>query len=73
MYTSAIINKSLDEIKLNNPDIILVDPTEEILKYKKEINFLDNDDVHLTPHGNEIVAEKIMLSIFDSVKLLASP
>ena len=73
MYTSAIINKSLDEIKLNNPDIILVDPIEEILKYKKEINFVDNDDVHLTRHGNKIVAEKIMLAIFDSVKLLASP
>ena len=73
MYTSAIINKSLDEIKLNNPDIILVDPIEEILKYKKEINFVDNDSVHLTRHGNEIVAEKIMLAIFDSVKLLTRP
>ncbi len=73
MYTSAIINKSLDEIKLNNPDIILVDPIEEIFKHKKEINFIDNDNLHLTSQGNEIVAEEIMLSIFDSVKLLASP
>lgn len=70
MYTSEIINKSLDEIKINNPDIILVDPIEEILKSKKEINF--SDDVHLTSHGNEIVAEKIMLSIFDTVKSLVS-
>ena len=38
-----------------------------------KINFIDIDDIHLTPHGNEIVAEKIMLSIFDSVKLLTSP
>ena len=73
MYTSAIINKSLDEIKLNNPDIILVNPIEKIFKYKKEINFIDNDNVHLTSHGNEIVAEEIMLSIFDNVKLLTPP
>ena len=73
MYTSAIINKSLEEIKLNNPDIILVDPIEEIFKHKKEINFIDNDNVHLTSHGNEIVAEEIMLSIFDNVKLLTPP
>ena len=73
MYTSAIINKSLDEIKLNNPDIILVDPIEEFFKHKKEINFIDNDNLHLTSQGNEIVAEEIMLSIFDSVKLLLHP
>ena len=72
MYTSEIIHKSLDEIKLNNPDIILVDPIEEILKLEKQINFLKNDDIHLTSHGNEIIAEKIMSSIFDTVKSLIS-
>jgi len=67
-YTNSILNKSLDNIKLNNPDVIIVDPTDEIYKYKKEVNFIDN--IHLTSHGNQIIANKIMKSILNDVKLL---
>ena len=70
-YTNAILNKSLDKIKLEYPDVIVVDPTEEIYAYEKEINFLDN--IHLTSHGNEIVAKNIMFSIVNDVKVLTKP
>ena len=67
-YTNAILNKSLDNIKLKNSDVIIVDPTEALYKYKEEVNFVDG--LHLTVHGNEIIASKIMLSIHDEVKKL---
>ena len=70
-YTNAILNKSLDKIKLEYPDVIVVDPTEEIYAYEKEINFLDN--IHLTSHGNEIVPKNIMFSIVNDVKVLTKP
>ena len=48
-------------------------PDNKILfsnKYKKEVNFVD--DLHLTSHGNEIIANEIMLSVLNDVKLLAN-
>ena len=65
------IRMSLDKIKLEYPDVIVVDPTEEIYTHEKEINFLDN--IHLTPHGNEIIANNIMFSIVNDVKVLTIP
>ena len=70
IYTNEILNKSFDEIKLDNPSIVLVDPTKELYKYKKEINFSDN--IHLTSHGNELIADEIMLSIIENFNLLSS-
>ena len=61
MYTNAILNNNLDEVKTKNPDIIVVDPTEELYKYQKNINFFDG--THLKNNGHEIVANEIFLSI----------
>ena len=70
IYTNAILNKNLDEIKSRN--IIVVDPTSLLYAKSKE-DFFQKDGLHLNENGNKVIAEKIMLSIFDSVKLLASP
>ena len=68
MYTNAILNISLDETKINNPSTIVVDPTVELYKNKKSINFTD-DGSHLTNNGHEIIANEIFRSIVKSLNL----
>ena len=52
----------IDEIKLKNPDVIIVDPTNELYASGKDKYFY-KDGIHLTAHGNEIIANKIFKSI----------
>jgi hypothetical protein len=67
IYTNAILNKALDEVKIKNPDIILVDPTNELYKQEKKINFTD-DGSHLTDSGHQIVANQIFELVVDYLK-----
>ena len=62
IYTNRILNKSLDEIKKNNPEVIIVDPIDKLFDSKKSIIFLD-DGLHLNYNGHQIVAEEILKSI----------
>ena len=62
IYTNAILNKTLDEIKISNPNVIIVDPTKELYKYEKKINFLD-DGNHLNNNGHKVVGNEIFNSI----------
>ena len=62
IYTNRILNKSLDEIKKNNPEVIIVDPIDKLFDSKKSINFID-DGLHLNYNGHQIVAEEILKSI----------
>jgi len=64
IYTNAILNKNLDEIKIKNPDIILVDPIDELYKQEKKINFTD-DGSHLTDNGHQIISDKIFELVID--------
>ena len=68
IYTNDILNKSLDEINNEVKNIILVDPTDRLYKYEKKINF--SDSIHLTSHGNEIIADEIFLIMKKNLKLL---
>ena len=62
IYTNLILNNILDEIKLKNPDVIIVDPTSELYASVKDKHF-HKDGIHLTARGNEIIANKIFKSI----------
>jgi len=62
IYTNLILNNILDEIKLKNPDVIIVDPTDELYVSSKD-KFFYEDGIHLTAQGNEIIAKKIFKSI----------
>ena len=62
IYTNLILNNILDEIKLKNPDVIIIDPTDELYVGPKD-KFFYEDGLHLTVQGNEIIAEKIYKSI----------
>ena len=53
---------TIDEIKLKNPDVIIIDPTDELYVSPKD-KFFYEDGIHLTAQGNEIIAEKIYKSI----------
>ena len=68
IYTNLILNNILDEIKLNNPDVIIVDPTDELYAHEKNKSFYE-DGIHLTSHGNEIIAEEILKSIKKSLEM----
>ena len=68
MYTNAILNNALDEVKKQNPDIIVVDPTDKLYMNAKNINFT-NDGNHLTNSGHEIVANEIYNSIIKNLNL----
>ena len=70
IYTNLILNNILDEIKLKNPDVVIVDPTEELYSLDKD-KYFSKDGIHLTLHGNEIVADKIMQSIMRAFSLPA--
>ena len=72
IYTNLILNNILDEIKLKNPDVVIVDPTEEFYSLDKD-KYFSKDGLHLTSRGNEIVADKIMLSIMKAFSLPAFP
>ena len=61
IYTNRILNKSLDEIKKNNPEVIIVDPIDKLFDSKKSINFIDG--IHLNYSGHQIVAEEVLKSI----------
>ena len=62
MYTNVILNKNLDEIKISNPNAIVVDPTNILYSSEKEINFVE-DGSHLKKKGHEIIANEIFKSI----------
>ena len=62
IYTNLILNNILNKIKLKNPDVIIVDPTNELYASGKDKSFYE-DGIHLTAHGNEIIANKIFKSI----------
>ena len=68
IYTNEILNKSLDEVKKDNPGIIIVDPTERLYNSKKEENFF-KDGLHLKSNGNEIIADEIIKSIIKNIDL----
>ena len=57
IYTNAILNKNLDEIKAEN--IAVVDPTLILYSKNKEI-FFQKDGLHLNENGNKVIAEKII-------------
>ncbi len=57
IYTNAILNKNLDEIKAEN--IVVVDPTLILYSKNKEI-FFQKDGLHLNENGNKVIAEKII-------------
>ncbi len=63
MLTMEILNKNLEEIKILNPEIILVDPLKKLYKDEKEVNFFKNDGLHLNDNGNKIIAEAIFKKI----------
>jgi len=62
MYTNVILNKNLDEIKKNNSNVIVVDPTNLLYNSEKKINFV-KDGSHLKKNGHEIIANEIFKSI----------
>jgi len=62
IYTNLILNNILDEIKLKNQDVIIVDSINELYAGAKDKSFYE-DGIHLTAHGNEIIANKIFKSI----------
>ncbi len=58
MYTNAILNKNLDEIKAENENITLVDPTKKLYA-KSKLDFFQKDGLHLNYEGNKVIANKI--------------
>ena len=70
IYTNIILNNLLDEVKLKNPEVVVVDPTNK-LKSKAD-NFF-KDGLHLTSAGNEVIAESILISIMESFDLKDFP
>jgi len=67
IYTNLILNNTLDEIKLKNQDVIIVDPIKELYAGPKDKYFYE-DGIHLNAHGNEIIANEIFKSIKEFVK-----
>ena len=39
MLTNEILNRTLEEVKLSNPKVIIVDPIANLFNSKKEVNF----------------------------------
>ena len=70
IYTNIILNNILDEVKLKNPEIVVVDPTN---KLKSETSNFFTDGLHLTSSGNEVIAESILKSIMESFDLKDFP
>ena len=70
IYTNIILNNILDEVKLKNPEIVVVDPTN---KLKSETSNFFKDGLHLTSSGNEVIAESILKSIMESFDLKDFP
>ena len=68
IYTNLILNNILDEIKLKNQDVIIVDPINELYAEAKDKSFYE-DGIHLTARGNEIIADQI----FNSIKKFITP
>ena len=62
IYTNAILNKTFDEIKSINNEVIVVDPTVRLYDKKKE-NYFTIDGNHLNSEGHEVVADELYMSI----------
>lgn len=62
IYSTAILNKTFDEVKEIDSKIIVVDPTVDLYVKDKKDHFLP-DGLHLNIKGNKVIAEKI----FDSL------
>ena len=54
IYTNALLNNSMDKIKEEFNEVIVVDPTDILYNMKKEKNFL-KDGNHLNNNGHIIV------------------
>ncbi len=65
IYTNAILNKNLDEIAVNDENIFIVDPTQDLYS-KSKINYFQKDGLHLNEQGNFIIANKIFESLLSS-------
>ena len=39
MLSNEILNRTLEEVKLSNPEVIIVDPIAKLYNSKKEVNF----------------------------------
>ena len=62
IYTNAILNKTFDEIKSINNEVIVVDPTVRLYSEKKE-NYFMIDGHHLNNEGHEVVADELYMNI----------
>ena len=59
--TNTILNKQLNLLKKNNPNVILINTTKIFSSIEKEKTTLDG--LHLTPYGNSIIASEIAKKI----------
>ena len=63
MLTYEILNKTLEDVKISNPEVIIVDPISKLFASKKEVNF-KKDGIHLSDNGRKIISN----AIFDKLK-----
>ena len=67
MLTNEILNRILEEVKLSNPEVVIVDPIAKLYNAKKEVNFFKDDGVHLTDNCNNIIANEIFNKIKNEI------
>ena len=67
MLTNEILNRTLEEVKLSNPEVIIVDPIAKLYNSKKEVNFSKDDGLHLSDNGNNIIANEIFNKIRNEI------
>ena len=67
MLTNEILNRILEEVKLSNPEVVIVDPIAKLYNAKKEVNFFKDDGLHLTDNGNNIIANEIFNKIKNEI------
>ena len=66
MLTYEILNKTLEDVKLSNPEVIIVDPISKLFASEKNVNF-QKDGIHLSSKGNKIIAKEIFDKIKDEI------
>ena len=59
--TNTILNKQLNLLKKNNPDVILINTTNIFSSIEKEEATVDG--LHLTPYGNSVIANEVAKKI----------
>ena len=65
IYSNAILNKTLDEVKKIDSNIIVIDPTTEFYAKNKKDYFFP-DGLHLNIKGNRVIAGKIFDSLISN-------